>query len=606
MKRIWQMGGIIVVVAALSVGGYLKFAAQPASAASAANLNTATVQRGTLAATVNAAGNITAAQQVALNFQQTGVVQKVNVQVGDQVKAGQALAALDTTDLQLQVQNAQVNLKVAQDKLAQAKNPNTAQDIASARAQVDSAQAAYNKLVAGAAASDIAAAQTAVTSAQAAYTAAVNAANAGDSNLATAAAAVQKAQAAVQAAQAAYDKIAGEPNIGSSQQALTLQSATTDYQSALAGYQSLQATSKSDAASKVQSAKAALGQAQANLVKLQTQVNQNDVVAAKAQVTQAQNNLDKLLAGSDANTLDIAQNGVDQANIALQQAQAALAQAQVVAPFDGIVTAVNVTPGQEAANSTAGAIQLADLNHLQVVVNMAEVDVNKTKVGQDVQVTLDAVPNRTFQGKVSLIAPAGVMTQGVVNYPVTIDLTNPSNAVKTGMTANLNVIIAQHDNVLMVPNRAVKTAASGTNGANRQANGTTTAGSGANGATQNPTGNVGAATAGNNANGGANGSAGARPANGGNGSTSGTARQGGGTGSGNFQRPNRQQYVTVLQNGQQVQVPVQTGLSNDTMTEIVSGLNEGDLVVLNTTATTAPRTGGGPGVGLPGVGRIGG
>jgi HlyD family secretion protein len=605
MKRLWQMGGIVVVVAALSVGGYLKFSAQPANAASAANLNTATVQRGTLAATVNAAGNISAAQQVALNFQQTGVVQKVNVQVGAQVKAGQVLAALDTTDLQLQVQNAQVNLKIAQDKLAQAKSPNTAQDIASARAQVDAAQAAYDKLVAGAASSDIAAAQAAVTSAQAAYTAAVNAANAGDSNLATAAAAVQKAQAAVQAAQAAYDKVAGEPNIGSSPQALTLQSATTDYQSALASYQSLQATSKSDAASKVQSAKAALDQAQANLVKLQTQVNQNDVVSAKALVTQAQNNLEKLLAGSDANTLDIAQNGVDQANIALQQAQAALAQAQVVAPFDGIVTAVNVTPGQEAANSTTGAIQLADLNHLQVVVNMAEVDVNKTKVGQDVQVTLDAVPNRTFQGKVSLIAPAGVMTQGVVNYPVTIDLSAPSNAVKTGMTANLNVIIAQHDSVLMVPNRAVKTAASGANGANRQATGTTTAGSGANGATQNQTGNAGAAAAGNTANG-ANGSAGTRPANAGNGSASGTARQGGGTGSGNFQRPGRQQYVTVLQNGQQVQVPVQTGLSNDTMTEIVSGLNEGDVVVLNTTATTAPRTGGGPGVGLPGVGRIGG
>jgi len=60
----------------------------------------------------------------------------------------------------------------------------------------------------------------------------------------------------------------------------------------------------------------------------------------------------------------------------------------------------------------------------------------------------------------------------------------------------------------------------------------------------------------------------------------------------------------VLQGGLPVQVPVQTGLSNDTMTEIVSGLNEGDVVVLNTTTTAQPRAGG-PGLGIPGVGGFG-
>jgi HlyD family secretion protein len=584
MKRTVRVAGIIVVVAVLTGAAYLRFFAQPTSAASTANLNTATVQRGTLAATVNSAGNIAAAQTVVLNFQQTGVVQKVNAQVGDQVKAGQVLATLDTTNLQLQVQTAQINLKVAQDNLAKARNPNTAQDLASARAALAAAQANYDKLAAPPTASDVAAARAAVAGAQAAYAAAQKTAGTGNSQLDAAAATVQKAQQAVQAAQAAYDKVAGAPGVGASPQAVALQGATTDYQAALAAYQTLQATTGPTANSTVQQAASALAQAQANLTKVLNPVTQNDLTSSQALVTQAQDNLDKLLAGSDANTLDIAQNAVDQANVALQQAQLQLQQAQIVAPFDAVVTAVGITPGQSATSSTAGAIQVADLHHLQIVVNMAEVDVTKVRVGQDAQITLDALPNAALTGKVSLIAPAGVLTQGVVNYPVTIDVTNPPASVKSGMTANLNVVIAQHSNVLMVPNRAVRTAAASVTSSASVTNRAGTTGS-------NPQGTSAITTT--------VGTTGTVPSAG---ARSGSAN--GGQGGGAARRPSRSQYVTVLRNGQQVQVAVQTGLSNDTMTEIVSGLNEGDVVVLNATTTTTVRTGGG--VGLPGVGRIGG
>jgi HlyD family secretion protein len=521
----------IVVVLALVAGaivGYLRFAPTRTAAQTAtANLNTATAQVGTLTATVNTAGNIAPAQQVALNFGQSGTVSKVDVQVGQSVKAGDVLAELDATALNLAVQNAQVSLKNAQDNLAKAKNPNTTQDIANARSAVDAAQANYNKLVAGASSSDIAAAQQAVASAQAAYDAAVKSAGTTGSQLEAAAAAAQKAQVALQQAQAAYDKVATNPNIGMLSQSVTLQQATIDYQSAMAQYQQLQTTSASSANSQVQSAKSQLEQAKANLTKLQNQVTQNDVVAAQATVTQAKNNLDKLLAGSDANTLDLAQNAVDQAQIALKQAQYNLQQAQIVAPFDGVVTAVNITAsGSGSAGGNSGAVQLADLKHLQIVVSMAEVDVAKAKVGQAVQITLDALPNQTFQGKVSQIAPSGTLTQGVVNYPVTITLDNPSAAVMSGMTASANIVTQQKANVLMVPNRAVRT-------------------------------------------------------------------QG------------RQKVVTVLFEGQQIQTPVQTGMNNDTMTEITGGLQEGDVVLLNGTTTAQTRVGGGGGFGVPGVGGFG-
>lgn len=542
MKRILTFAVILIVLAGVGTAAYLRFAARPAAAASA-NLPTATVQRGTLVATVNAAGNVNAAQDVVLNFQQSGTVQKIDVQVGDTVKAGQVLAELDTANLTLQLKNAQVNLKIAQDKLAQTKAPATADSVANARAQVQSAQAG-------------------VVSAQAAYKAAMQSSGTSNSQLAGVAAALDKAQAALGQAQAAYDKVASRPDVAMTSQALTLQSATDDYNVAKANFDTLAATNGSDTASKVAAAKSQLQQ-------------------TESQLAQAKNNLDTLLVGPDATALDIAQSAVDQAQIAEQQAELNLKQAQIAAPFDGVVTAVNIAPGQNASTSGQGAIQLADLNHLEIVVNLAETDVNRVKVGEDAQITLDALPNAALQGKVIQIAPAGVLTQGVVNYPVTIQLTDPSRGVKTGMTANLNIIVQQRDNVLMAPNRAVKAAAAGT-AANLAA---------------------GAAPNSGAASGQSGGANGAR-----NGSQSGQRNGAGGGQNGGFggtgRRPTRQQFVTVLQGGQPVQVPVQTGLSNDTMTEIVSGLNEGDVVVLNTTTTAQPRAGG-PGLGIPGVGGFG-
>jgi multidrug efflux pump subunit AcrA (membrane-fusion protein) len=100
---------------------------------------------------------------------------------------------------------------------------------------------------------------------------------------------------------------------------------------------------------------------------------------------------------------------------------------------------------------------IADLDNLEIVVNMSEVDINEIEAGQRAEITLDAVADASLAGEVSLIAPAGVQSSGVVNYPVTVALTDPSDSVKTGMTANLNIVVDERTNVLLVPNRAVKT-----------------------------------------------------------------------------------------------------------------------------------------------------
>jgi HlyD family secretion protein len=452
MKKAFKIAIIGAVMIAVVGVGYLRLRPMPASAA--ASVPTATVQRTSLSATVNTAGNIQSHQSVDLTFGQSGTVKKIAVKVGDRVKAGDVLAELEPADLNLQLRSAQVNLKNAQDQLAKTKNPNTEQDVANARAQLESAQAAYDKVVAGASQAKLTSAQAQVASAQAAYDAAVKSAGTSDSSLVSVANTFEKARIALEKAQGDYDKVSWRGDVGATSQASSLQSATIDYNSAKANYDALAATAKTDTNSKIASAAASLRSAQANLDELKNQVTAADQASAQAALTQAKNNLVDLLAGPDANSLDIAQNGVETAQIAVDQIKLKLQQAQVVAPFDGIVTTINSKIGQSASGT---AISMADLDHLDIIVNMAEVDVNKVKLGQPAEITLDAVTDLTLAGAVSQIAPAGVQSSGVVNYPVTVALTKTLDSVKTGMTANVNIIIAQRNDVLTVPNRAVRT-----------------------------------------------------------------------------------------------------------------------------------------------------
>ncbi len=175
-----------------------------------------------------------------------------------------------------------------------------------------------------------------------------------------------------------------------------------------------------------------LASAKANLLTLEATPTQQDVQTAEAQL--------------------------EQAKLSLQQAQYNMRNAQVIAPFDGTVTQVNIDNFSSISASTT-AIQLSDLNKLQVTVNMAEVDIGKVKVGQAVNITFDALTNSpTLTGKVDQIALVGTTTQGVVNYPVVITLNNPdSSVIKTGMTANVAIVVDQRQDVLLVPNRAIRT-----------------------------------------------------------------------------------------------------------------------------------------------------
>jgi HlyD family secretion protein len=167
-----------------------------------------------------------------------------------------------------------------------------------------------------------------------------------------------------------------------------------------------------------------------------------------ARLENAQREYERLKNGPDAD--DVA---ALEARIAA--AQATLNQASVKAPFPGTITDLQAKPGDQVVPGQA-AFRLDDLTRLLVDVRVTEVDINSIKAGQPVVLTFDAILDKEYQGVVTDVGRVGDIAQGVVEFPVTVELTNPDENVRPGMTAAVNIVTDQFEDVLLVPNRAVR------------------------------------------------------------------------------------------------------------------------------------------------------
>lgn len=169
----------------------------------------------------------------------------------------------------------------------------------------------------------------------------------------------------------------------------------------------------------------------------------------------------------------VSRQELDQAVQARKSAQAQLKQAKAAAekdqvnlnytiirsPVSGIVVDRVVDLGQTVAASlqTPTLIKIAqDLSEMRIDSSFAEADIGKIKEGQKVRFTVDAFPNRTFQGEVQQIRLNPTTTQNVVTYNVRVSLQNPEQILLPGMTAYVSIGVARRNNVLMVPNAALR------------------------------------------------------------------------------------------------------------------------------------------------------
>jgi HlyD family secretion protein len=219
--------------------------------------------------------------------------------------------------------------------------------------------------------------------------------------------------------------------------------------------------------------KAALEQARANLI-----AAKGNTAKAKAQAEDLQHQAERaqqlaqrnLIAVADRDTavanaaaaraqVEASQGAEAQANAQLIQAQVNLAYTDIVSPIDGVVISRSVDVGQTVAASLQAPTLFTiaeDLRRMQVDTNVAEADVGKLSPGMAATFTVDAYPGERFQGKVRQVRNAPQTVQNVVTYDAVIDVENPELKLKPGMTANVTFVYMDREDVLRVPNSALR------------------------------------------------------------------------------------------------------------------------------------------------------
>ena len=325
---------------------------------------------------------------------------------------------------------------------------------------------------------------------------------------------VAKAQASVDSARATLNDLLAGPK------ATDLAQAQSAVDSAQAALNDLLAGPK---ATDLAQAQAAVDTAQATLNDLQAGPKATDLQQAQANVNSAQATLNDLTAGAKTPDLETALAALDQAKAQRDLAQLRIDQATIRAPFAGLLTQVNVVPGQVATSGTSAtnppAFDLVDDSKLHIDVSVSESDAANVQVGQAALVSLDSVPGQALPGSVERVSPVATTTSNVTAFPVRIAIAPTQAPVKPGANATVQIVTATHANVLTIPVRAVT-----------QVNG--------------------------------------------------------------------QPAATILFNDSTFLVPIRTGLSDGRNTEVLSGLNEGDTVILPKAGTGS--TGGAPGGARPG------
>ena len=323
-------------------------------------------------------------------------VTAVNTTVGSVVNAGDVLATADPASAKLALQVAQANLAAAKSRLSTDKSGPNSTDRASAHDSVTQAQT-----------------QLAQAEQSASDTRHQNAIS------------VSQAKSAVTSAekQLSADKKAGAP-------AATI---SADQRAVTQAKQNLTSTEARATASNHQAS--------------------NQIVNAEHGVTSAKHNYSKQVAPAPAAQIATDQAAVASAESALTSAELAVQYATITAPVAGTVTAVNVAVGTNAPSGAAISLASAQL---QVSADFTETDLPSLKVGQGAAVTIKAVGTTPIDGTVTAIAAQPASTSGgVVSYAVTIGLTNAPATIRTGMSAQVTVTLAQSQGALAVPTSAL-------------------------------------------------------------------------------------------------------------------------------------------------------
>ncbi|AFQ46091.1 efflux RND transporter periplasmic adaptor subunit [Desulfosporosinus meridiei] len=398
MNKKWVTIGVLsVLVLGGGYWGYKKFTAKPVMLTSI----TAKAKMGDVSRVITATGTVNYPQSIPLQFSNNGDVTRgqvveLNFKVGDTVQKGQVLAKIDETNLRADVVQQQANLAVAQAKL-------------------QSLYDSYNQQTKAQARSELAKAQKNLTAAQQ------------DADSAYLANQVTLANEKVKQAS---DVLAKAQRNGETS---SIQSAQNSLNDALSALTTAKNAQNGGAAKALEAAQA-------------------DVAAAEYKMNQQE-------AGPTAADIASSQANVTQARAQLDSVEAKLSGATIVAPTDAIIIDSNLQLYQYTSEDSKITITPSGStgSSLEVNASIDQADIAQVKVGQKVDITLDAYADDHSTGVVSLVAPQGTTTSNVTTFEVTVAVEQASDKLRSGMNANIDIMVEEAKNVLTVPSEAVKT-----------------------------------------------------------------------------------------------------------------------------------------------------
>ncbi len=398
---------IVVIVIVLVVGGFFGFRAwQTAQSQANTAYQTDKITRGRLIAMVGATGTVRANQTAVMAWQTTGQIGEINVETGQRVQAGDVLGRLSQSSLPQTIILAEADLVSAQRALQNLQESG----LARAQAQLALAQAE----------DDLTNAKNRRTSKD--YS------RASDLTLEEARTRLSLAEDEVARYEDLYEQVKNF---------------------------SADNTARLNIYSALLNARRELELAQANLRYLEGGPDALEVEEADASVALAQATYDDAL-----REWERIKDGPDPADIRAAEAriaaiEASLGLASLSTPFGGTITEVNAKVGDQVTPGTT-SFRLDDLSRLLVDVQIPEADINRLAVGQPVSMTFDAILGKEYSGVIIEVGRVGTPVTGIVNFKVTIELQDMDESVRPGMTAAVNIVINQLENVLLVPNRAVR------------------------------------------------------------------------------------------------------------------------------------------------------
>ncbi len=417
-----------------------------------------TVTKGTITQEVSVTGKLKPVDSVDLAFERGGRITNISASVGDTVSAGKVLASIDTSELFAQVMQAQADLQAQKAKLRELENGSRPEEISISEAQFESAQISLENARRGV-----------VDALNNAYTSADDSVrNKADKFFSNPRGRTPTLNLMVYEPQLRTDIENLRPVVESNFSAWKSYLDTVDIHKDLYEYTEnsfpylntiksmldkmamvVNALGVDSYKTDISSARTEVSSAITNIYSAMEKLNN-----AESNYVLAQKNLELKKAGYLPEEISAQESQVNRADASIQILQAQIYKSSIVAPISGIVTKQDAKVG-EIASTLSPIISIMSESAMEIEANVPEVDMVKVSVGNSVKITLDAIPNETFSGKITYIDPAETIIDGVVNFKIKAVIDTKDTRIKSGLTANLDISTLSKDNTLLLPQYAI-------------------------------------------------------------------------------------------------------------------------------------------------------